>query len=1178
MVELSLTGCKSFGDADLRVLLRNLPEELQVLRLDLAFTGLEAPFETTGDLPDLEVAGSVEALALPLSLKSLAMRFAGSPGLRSTEGLPALLRPLSLESLELWFSNLPLLSDIGPLGSQIRDARNSPGQKERLDALALSVNRCPKLALAAKEDAEDPPQPPSPMLPVLLGSSQHSQHNDLKVQGAGCAGSQVHGGPEWASDVDSFCVRPRAELAFLFVLQASMEIKNRVTLFVILLSLHFGRARYPVMCLSFAEATGRSVTAVLALSLLLLIGNFGYAAARFDSIRRMVYRLSLTTEACYLQVLQAAPSTAAVMTIFQSDEDVSASLDGLRQDAAIADVFLVISARADVDVLYCEVLCKDMSEIQGAWQELKERVQRTPDMRIIAVRDGFAMSSGRRSGEVVLAVHGYLATVVFLEATLVKQEKKLDGLCRLAESIGLLDDVKPENWETFSTSFCWIYASDPLHLGLVRALPYAALLWAFVPECCSECLFERPVRKERGLIASSQVVYEKYFGLGGRYYAFKVAALQASTVLLQAFGKMKLFGAALRFPEMVPAFFWMFVGLLVCNSIYPAVLLCWPRKRRLESCELALLMRTEHGDFENMNISSIAPKALEGLHGLKRLNLRGNKLSSLPAGIFDGLTSLTSLDLSYNQLTTLPAGIFDGLTSLTSLDLRGNKLSSLPAGIFDGLTSLRRGIFHSQRGFSPSPSPIFDDRRRSFDDRRRYIPPSPPPPPPPICPPNCLSCSVSFLCDVCKSGYNLNLVFRTCEPCAPHCRECMLAKAGSCDNDGCDSGYTIVKTAGASYGGLCEPCASNCNACDGAGPSKCDKGKCWTRYANNGTICSPCTSSCNKCTTAGAGSCDKGSCDPRFTNNGTLCAACSDWCQSCDTSGPNRCDSCDGRFYRSDAGLCVACAENCKSCSSSGCDKCDDSFGLRDGECSRLWSGLGLFGMSAAALQQPLRERQDRSAALTGVAPAGGMVMAEVGPSAPPVPPPSGLWRGYYVYERVNHDVCEFNLQFSENRNVRGDGVDDVGAYNISGSLDRSMREITFYKKYRRGTRNHLGFVNEDNEGHTVVYKGRLIGDNLGAGFRGTWQIRNSGTNSDGRFHLWPAAEFQPSAPPAAQVFQVAEDGECVVCYERAINTCLQPCGHMAMCQQCVSMLPAPRTCPICRSRIQSVLTQPPGP
>ncbi|CAE7921472.1 LINGO4, partial [Symbiodinium necroappetens] len=354
--------------------------------------------------------------------------------------------------------------------------------------------------------------------------------------------------------------------------------------------------------------------------------------------------------------------------------------------------------------------------------------------------------------------------------------------------------------------------SDPLHLGLLRALPYAALLWAFVPECCSECLFDcRPVRKERGLIAS-QVVYEKYFGLGGRYYAFKVAALQASTVLLQALGKMKLFGAALVLPEIGPAFFWMFVVLLVCNSIYPAVLLCWLRKRwalraavmdaaldvgylfcfvmtagqswallaptdflgymaiytnvahclcvcralsdghdptggscpsrekghtgspvcskaksrafavcysaillsvvagavvpvvstrlqgfssdaclpcdcsepdthglrRLESCELAVLMRTEHVDFENMNIGSIAPKALEGLHWLKSLDLGGNKLSSLPAGIFDGLTSLTSLRLSSNQLSSLAAGIFDGLTSLTSLDLDENQLTTLP--------------------------------------------------------------------------------------------------------------------------------------------------------------------------------------------------------------------------------------------------------------------------------------------------------------------------------------------------------------------------------------------------------------------------------------------------------------------------------------------------------------------
>ena len=43
--------------------------------------------------------------------------------------------------------------------------------------------------------------------------------------------------------------------------------------------------------------------------------------------------------------------------------------------------------------------------------------------------------------------------------------------------------------------------------------------------------------------------------------------------------------------------------------------------------------------------------------------------------------------------------------------------------------------------------------------------------------------------------------------------------------------------------------------------------------------------------------------------------------------------------------------------------------------------------------------------------------------------------------------------------------------------------------RYRRGTRNHLGFVNEDNEGHTVVYKGRqstpkCLSKPVGLGFR----------------------------------------------------------------------------------------------
>lgn len=30
------------------------------------------------------------------------------------------------------------------------------------------------------------------------------------------------------------------------------------------------------------------------------------------------------------------------------------------------------------------------------------------------------------------------------------------------------------------------------------------------------------------------------------------------------------------------------------------------------------------------------------------------------------------------------------------------------------------------------------------------------------------------------------------------------------------------------------------------------------------------------------------------------------------------------------------------------------------------------------------------------------------------------------------------------------------------------------------------------------------------------------------------------------------QDGECVVCLDRHISTCLRPCGHIAMCSQCL--------------------------
>ena len=98
-IQVSLTGCHSFRDPDLRILMDNLPSQLQSLRLDLAYTGLER-------LDDL--AGASGA-SFGNALQTLVIRFAGS--LRSISGLSALLCP-SLRRLELWLSDLPDLEDI----------------------------------------------------------------------------------------------------------------------------------------------------------------------------------------------------------------------------------------------------------------------------------------------------------------------------------------------------------------------------------------------------------------------------------------------------------------------------------------------------------------------------------------------------------------------------------------------------------------------------------------------------------------------------------------------------------------------------------------------------------------------------------------------------------------------------------------------------------------------------------------------------------------------------------------------------------------------------------------------------------------------------------------------------------------------------------------------------------
>ncbi|MBD2693140.1 COR domain-containing protein [Anabaena catenula] len=102
------------------------------------------------------------------------------------------------------------------------------------------------------------------------------------------------------------------------------------------------------------------------------------------------------------------------------------------------------------------------------------------------------------------------------------------------------------------------------------------------------------------------------------------------------------------------------------------------------------------------NKLSSLPAEIGQLTNLQFLYLRGNKLSSLPAEIFQ-LTNLQTLDLSNNKLSSLPAEIFQ-LTNLESLDLRSNQLSSLP-GKIGSLTNLQ-SLYFSNNKLSSLPAEI----------------------------------------------------------------------------------------------------------------------------------------------------------------------------------------------------------------------------------------------------------------------------------------------------------------------------------------------------------------------------------------------------------------------------------------------------------------------------------------
>ena len=124
----------------------------------------------------------------------------------------------------------------------------------------------------------------------------------------------------------------------------------------------------------------------------------------------------------------------------------------------------------------------------------------------------------------------------------------------------------------------WFENSLLLLPSMLFSLPYLALTIVLLSDLCRS---QRQKRKVKPI----QLLYEKYCGIQGTFFPFKVATLQFFTVMLQALGKLQIMGGivSLSFHSSgkhhVAPFqrcFWAFVGFLFLNSIYPTVLFVFP--------------------------------------------------------------------------------------------------------------------------------------------------------------------------------------------------------------------------------------------------------------------------------------------------------------------------------------------------------------------------------------------------------------------------------------------------------------------------------------------------------------------------------------------------------------------------------------------------------------------------
>lgn len=93
-------------------------------------------------------------------------------------------------------------------------------------------------------------------------------------------------------------------------------------------------------------------------------------------------------------------------------------------------------------------------------------------------------------------------------------------------------------------------------------------------------------------------------------------------------------------------------------------------------------------ELKNNRLTSVPRETFYGLASLTILTLDNNKIEFVDKGVFDQYKNLEQLSISVNQISELPKDIFKFTTSLWSLKMKYNSIKTLDEGIFENCLKL----------------------------------------------------------------------------------------------------------------------------------------------------------------------------------------------------------------------------------------------------------------------------------------------------------------------------------------------------------------------------------------------------------------------------------------------------------------------------------------------------------